>query len=130
MVDALVTADHIVGAGEKKLLGEFADAVDMESHRIMQEFASANLPAATIRAISDEPDEDLPIDFAECLTPEGKVKPLPLLRQLLRAPARIPQLIRFGARSKQAAAALARFLDSFVKDLSPQAIKDSGVADR
>jgi nucleoside phosphorylase len=130
VVDTLVTADHIIETGEEKSrLARFADAVDMESNRVMQEFALANLPVATIRAISDESDEDLPIDFAECLTPEGKVKALPLLRQLLLSPSRVPHLVRFGVRSKRAAAALAEFLDSFVKTLTPQAIKsDLGVS--
>jgi adenosylhomocysteine nucleosidase len=131
IVDTLLSADRIVGSGqEKSRLAHFADAVDMESHRIMQEFAAAGLPAATVRAISDESDEDLPIDFAQCLTADGKVKALPLLRQLLRSPAKLPGLVRFGGRSKKAAAALAEFLDSFATELTPQAMKDSGVAAR
>ena len=131
IVDALLTSDRIVGSGEEKSrLGEFADAVDMESYRIMQEFALANLPAATIRAISDESDEDLPMDFAECLTPQGKVKPWPILRQLLRRPSSVVALVRFGGRSRKAAAGLAQFLDSFVKDLTPQTVSGSGMAAR
>ena len=129
-VDTLLTADRIIETGEEKSrLARIADAVDMESHRIMQELAFANLPVATIRAISDESNEDLPIDFAECLTPEGKVRALPLLRQLLRSPSRVPHLVRFGVRSRKAAAALAEFLDAWIKTLTPQAIKsDLGVA--
>jgi nucleoside phosphorylase len=130
MVDVLLTTDHIIETGEEKSrLARFADAVDMESNRIMQEFAFESVSVATIRAISDESDENIPIDFSECLTPEGKVKPLPLLRQLLGSPSRVPHLVRFGVRSKRAAAALVEFLDSFIENLTPQAMKTNlGVA--
>jgi len=38
--------------------------------------------------------------------------------------------VRFGGRSRKAAAGLAQFLDSFVKDLTPQTVSGSGMAAR
>jgi len=129
LVDTLLTADHIVESGEEKSrLARLADVVDMESHRIIKEFAFSNLPAAAIRAVSDGSDEDLPVDFSRCLTVEGKLKPGPLLKSLLESPSKVPDLIRFGARSKRAARNLAQFMDSFVRAITPQTVgSEAGV---
>lgn len=130
VVKVLLTSDHIVGTGEEKnRLAFFGDAVDMESNTLMREFIGQGIPSLTVRAISDASDEDLPIDFSECLTPEGKVKPLPLLQRILRRPSKIPALISFGARSKRSAANLTKYLDSFIGALTPELMKtDLGVA--
>ncbi|HKW62261.1 MAG TPA: hypothetical protein VJN89_06920 [Candidatus Acidoferrum sp.] len=130
LVDVLLTADHIVETSEEKnRLAFWGDAVDMESQAIMSEFLGEGIPSLTIRAISDANDEDLPLDFNACLTTEGKVKPVPLLKRLLSRPAKTMDVIRFGVRSKRAARNLARFLDSYVLALTPEAIKnDIGVA--
>ena len=129
-VSVLLTSDHIVETGEeKKRLAFFADAVDMESNKLMEGFAYQGIPSVTLRAISDESDEDLPINFDQCLSPEGKVQPVPLLQRLLRRPSKIPALVRFGLRSKKAARSLTNFLDGFVASLTPEIIKtDVGVA--
>ena len=124
LVETMLTSDHIVeSVVEKTRLGNFADAVDMESKWIMEEFAGEDIPIVTIRAISDESDEDLPLDFTECLTQEGKLRPVSLLKSLIKKPAKVPDLVRFGIRSKKAAANLAQFLDSFCAAVTPQYIK-------
>ena len=130
IVQALLTSDHIVETREEKArLAFFGDAVDMESNRLMRELSGEGIPSVTVRAISDASDEDLPIDFDQCLSPEGKVKPIPLLQRLVRRPSKIRALVRFGVRSKKAAASLASFLDSFTAALTPEAVRaDLGVA--
>jgi nucleoside phosphorylase len=123
LVETLLTADHIIETGEEKSrLAVFADVVDMESVHVMEVFRSEGLPVATIRAISDASDENLPIDFTEAVSPDGRVKIVSLLRQLIGRPAKIPDLVRFGLRSKGAARKLAAFLDSFVESLTPEVL--------
>jgi len=130
IVDVLLTSDHIVQTSEEKnRLAFFGDAVDMESNMLMGQLDAQGIPCVTVRAISDASDEDLPIDFSEFLTSSGKVKAVPLLQRILRRPSKIPALVRFGTRSKKAAANLSGFLDSFVSVLSQEVIKTgSGVA--
>jgi nucleoside phosphorylase len=123
LVETLLTADHIIETGdEKSRLAVFGDVVDMESVHVMEVFRGEGLPVATIRAISDASDEDLPIDFTEAVAPDGRVKIVSLLRQLIGRPAKIPDLVRFGLRSKGAACKLAPFLDGFVESLTPEAL--------
>jgi hypothetical protein len=88
----------------------------------MEVYLGEGLPVATIRAISEASDEDLPIDFTEAVAPDGRVKIVSLLRQLIGRPAKIPDLVRFGLRSKGAACKLAPFLDGFVESLTPEAL--------
>lgn len=130
IVGTLLTSDHIVETSvEKERLAFFGDAVDMESNSLMLALAGQEIPSVTVRAISDASDEDLPIDFSQCLSPEGRVKPIPLIRRVFRRPSKIPALVRFGTRSKKAAANLANFLDSFTAALRPEIVKvDLGVA--
>lgn len=130
IVGALLTSDHIVETSEEKeRLAFFGDAVDMESNSLMRELVGKGIPSVTLRAISDASDEDLPIDFSQCLSPEGRVKAIPLLQQVFSRPSKIPALVRFGTRSKKAATNLANFLDSFTAALKPEIIKaDLGVA--
>jgi adenosylhomocysteine nucleosidase len=114
-VDDLITVDRVVQtASEKTRLAFFGEVVDMESAIIMSSFASASVPVVTVRAISDAADEDLPIDFDRCLTPQGAVRPMSLVNAIVRRPGNLPNLVRFGRQSNMAAQKLAAFLDNFV----------------
>jgi adenosylhomocysteine nucleosidase len=114
-VETLITVDRVVQtASEKKRLAFFGEVVDMESAIIMSTFAAASVPVVTIRAISDAADEDLPIDFDRCLTPQGTVRPMSLMNAIVRRPGNLPNLVRFGRQSNMAAQTLAAFLDNFV----------------
>ena len=124
VVDTLLTADRIVETREEKhRLAVFADVVDMESSHVMSGFTSENLPVATIRAIRDSSKEDLPIDFAKCLTPRGQIKRGALLKELVGHPAKVPQLVRFGRQSRNAARGLTVFLDGFIEALTPDVLQ-------
>jgi adenosylhomocysteine nucleosidase len=117
-IETLITVDRIVPtAAEKERLSFFGEAVDMESALIMSHFAAAGVPIVTIRAISDAADEDLPIDFDRCLTPQGAIKPMSIVNAIVRRPGKLPNLVRFGRQSYQAAQRLATFLDDFVAAL-------------
>jgi adenosylhomocysteine nucleosidase len=117
-IETLITVDRIVPtAAEKARLAFFGEAVDMESAIIMSHFTAATVPVVTIRAISDSSDEDLPIDFDRCLTPQGAIKPMSLVNAIVRRPGNLPNLVRFGRQSNQAAKKLAGFLDKFIAAL-------------
>jgi nucleoside phosphorylase len=117
-IETLITATRIVPTAEEKArLSFFGEAVDMESAIVMSHFVAAAVPVLTIRAISDSADEDLPIDFDRCLTPQGAIKPMSLVNAIVRRPSKLPSLVRFGRQSNLAAQRLAGFLDTFIAAL-------------
>jgi len=128
LIDGLLTADHIVDSHEEKSrLAVFGDAVDMESFHVVTTFAQDNIPVVVIRGISDGNDEDLPVNFEKCLTPAGSVKIVPLLKDVLVQPSKVPALIRFGRQSRAAAEKLARFLDDYIQALTPEILSQKNV---
>jgi nucleoside phosphorylase len=115
ILETMITSMALVTTAEEKTrLAFFGQAVEMESALILSHFAESHAHLASIRAISDVADEDLPIDFDRCLTPQGAIKPLSLLNQLVRRPTLLPRLVEFGKQSHTAAQNLATFLDSFL----------------
>lgn len=119
VVDKCITSRQLLGqAQSKRTMGEFGDIVDMESFKIMSVVAGPQVPAITVRVISDTVDEDLPLDFSRVLDQSGRVLTRQLLLQLARHPHRIPALIRFGRESQKAAERLADFLDRYVEAIA------------
>lgn len=117
-IETLITVDRIVSTAEEKArLSFFGEAVDMESAMIMSQFVAVTVPALTIRAVSDAADEDLPVDFDRCVTPQGAIKPMSLVNAIVRRPSKLPNLVRFGRQSNHAAQRLASFLDGFIAAL-------------
>jgi adenosylhomocysteine nucleosidase len=118
-IENLVTVLQIADtASEKSRLSFFGEAVDMESAIIMSCFVAEGVPVVAVRAISDAADEDLPIDFDRCLTPQGTVRKMSLVNAIVRRPGSLPNLIRFGRQSNLAAQKLVKFLDDFVVSLA------------
>ena len=114
-IEELITVDRLVRTAEEKAsLAFFGEAVDMESALVMSHFATAATPVIALRAVSDGSDEDLPIDFDRCLTPQGAIKPMSLLNAIVRRPGKLPNLVKFGQQSNNAAQKLALFLDEFI----------------
>ncbi len=87
-----------------------ADAVEMESEIIRRLARERGIPSATVRVISDAASETLPLDFNALLTPKMELDFARLVGGLVRSPSTIPELIRFGGRTKRAAARLAGVL--------------------
>ena len=87
-----------------------AAAVEMESAVIQELCATRGIPCATVRAISDAADEDLPLDFNACFTAENQFRYGRLMLAVLRAPQKIPALLRLGRNSSFAARQLAHIL--------------------
>jgi nucleoside phosphorylase len=115
VVGQFYSAPRVVGrAGEKKHLGNRADAVEMESFGVLRQAREFGVPAVAIRAISDVADENLPLDFNPALTPEGRMSVPRVIGQLALRPQALPGLLRLGRQSKQAARSLCEFLDGYI----------------
>ena len=124
IVPRFYTSDRIVvRVEEKNSLSRIAAAVDMESWEILRESSAWSVKAIAIRAISDAANETLPFDFSSLLDPRGNVVGSKLALALVRAPHKLPALIRLGRNCRRAASALASFLDSFVGELAGQHLR-------
>jgi nucleoside phosphorylase len=91
-----------------------ADAVEMESGIITWLCRELKLPCVTLRAISDTAHENLPLDFNALMTADQKLSGAKLAVALLRAPQKIPALMRLGRNSGRAANQLAEVLHSAI----------------
>jgi adenosylhomocysteine nucleosidase len=121
-VEYFYTADTVANSvSEKVRLGETADAIEMESFQILAEAHRHGVPAVAIRAVSDSVDRDMPLDFNRAIGKNGEIGMLRALQQVVAAPSRLPQLVRFGFESARAARKLARFLDRYLRCLGADA---------
>ncbi len=129
-VGSLITASHLVAArNEKRALAVFADAVDMESFKIMQIAESRGIRSLALRAVSDEADDEVPEYLAQVIRPDGTVRKMSLLARVAAHPSDLGRLVRLGQRSTAAAEKLARFLDEFVGRITRMGITVPGKAD-
>jgi nucleoside phosphorylase len=128
VLETMITGTALVSTvAEKARLAFFGDAVEMESAIVLSQFAGASAHLLALRAISDRADEDLPVDLDRCLTPQGSIKPMNLLNQIVRRPANLPHLISFGKQSYAAAQKLARGLENLISAV-PAALENASVA--
>jgi len=115
-VNALVSVNVILRTAEDKArLRDLADAVDMESLAILTETRRAGIAAVAVRCIADTAQCDLPCDFGKMVDPYGRIRLWQAALEPLRAPQRIPAMLRFAIASHQAARRLAGFLDGYVE---------------
>jgi adenosylhomocysteine nucleosidase len=106
-------ADHVlISTAEKRETRQVtdADAVEMESGIIRTICRERGIPSATVRVISDDANEDLPLDFNQLTDAHGQIRQGRLLGELLKRPWRVPRLIRLGLQTQQAARTLAAVL--------------------
>lgn len=119
IVDRLLMASTMIASVEdKQRLGRMAAAVEMESFAVLTEAAAHAIPAIAIRAISDGVDEDLPMNFDRVLDENGNVVTSKIASAVMRAPHKLPALMKLGRRSRAAAVKLAEFLDQYVSALA------------
>ena len=118
-IATLLTTDHVVNtATEKNRLSELAEAVDMESFAILDAANKNKVPCAVVRVISDSFDRNMPAELATIVDPQGHVKIAGVVRYVAKHPLTVPALMRLGRDSKNAAEALAHFLESYINKLS------------
>ncbi|MFZ0640826.1 MAG: hypothetical protein WA020_09600 [Candidatus Acidiferrales bacterium] len=130
VIDRLLTSSTMVLSAEgKRRLGNMAGAVEMESFAVVTEAVAKSIPAIAIRAISDEVDEDLPMDFGGVLDDSGNVKTGRIVRALARAPQKLPALVRLGRHSRAASMKLAEFLERYVSGLAAASGKVAEMAE-
>lgn len=119
VVESFYTSNRVVNSSREKLhLGKVADAVEMESFHVMTAALRAGIPAVAVRAISDPVEKNLPLDFNRVVDKYGNIRWMPALSELAKAPARLPQLLRFGLDGSRAARNLAQFLNKYVTILA------------
>src|SRR3974390_964319 len=117
--DCLFTSDQmLLTAKQKGDCSSKAQSVDMESFEIVKTACAWGARSVVLRAVSDSAGEDLPIDFSLTLSKKSHVSVSKVIFQLVKNPRALPALIRFGRQSRQAAQALANFLDSYISKLS------------
>jgi nucleoside phosphorylase len=117
-VEWFCTVNHVVSTPEeKRRLGSRFDAVEMETFEVMGESLAFGIAPVAIRTVSDEVDENLPLDFGKVTTDDGKVSLPRVLKEVARRPQSIPGLMRLGKHSRYAAESLAEFLDRYVVTL-------------
>jgi adenosylhomocysteine nucleosidase len=104
-------------AQQKSVLATKADVVEMESFDVVKEGYAWGARGVAIRAISDRADEDLPIDFNRTISSNNQVSVPRVLAEVVRNPGTLGPLIRFGKQSRNAAEALARFLEAYLPKL-------------
>lgn len=88
-----------------------ADVVEMESGIIRQLCRERGVPSATVRAVSDAANDDLPVDFNQLMTPDMRVHFGKLAAVLIRSPGTIAGLLRLRRSTVDAAQRLATVLE-------------------
>jgi nucleoside phosphorylase len=117
-VSNFVTCSRIVNSpAEKRQLSMVADVVEMESFQVLRLAHEAGVPAVAVRAISDDAHSAVPFDFNPFIGANGKIQWPSAVLAVMKAPQKLPQLIRFGKESSRAARNLSQFLDGYVKVL-------------
>ncbi|HUN63773.1 MAG TPA: hypothetical protein VMU53_17370 [Candidatus Sulfotelmatobacter sp.] len=130
--DCLFTTEKVlVKAQQKQICASRAQSVDMESFEIVKAAKAWGARTVVLRAISDLPEEDLPIDFNRTISKENQISVGKVMIELAKNPLVLPRLVRFGKQSRYAAQRLATFLDGYVQALSaldPGTLKQEAAA--
>jgi len=92
--------------------------VDMESIAIAGVCARRGVPFLIVRSITDLLDEDLPLDFNQYRTPDGRVDPRKVAKAALLRPAAIKGLLDLRQRSRLCAERMAQFVERLVPLIS------------
>jgi adenosylhomocysteine nucleosidase len=92
-----------------------ADAVEMESSVIRTICLQSHIPSATVRVVSDDATQDLPLDFNALMTSEDRINYWKLLRAVVSRPSRIGKLVEFQRQTSAAARKLGAVLEELLR---------------
>ncbi|MGZ4961018.1 MAG: phosphorylase family protein [Limisphaerales bacterium] len=92
-----------------------ADAVEMESSVIRTICKEFRIPSATVRVISDDAHQDLPLDFNALMTSEDRIDYPKLIWTVLSRPSRIPKLMEFQRQTIAASQKLGSVLQDLLR---------------
>ncbi|HWD18800.1 MAG TPA: hypothetical protein VHB20_05930 [Verrucomicrobiae bacterium] len=92
-----------------------ADAVEMESSVIRTICRELGIPSVTIRVISDDARQDLPLDFNALMTSEDRINYFKLVGAILRHPGRVPKLMEFQRQTVEASRRLGAVLEELLR---------------
>jgi adenosylhomocysteine nucleosidase len=106
----------VITRAEKNALREQtgADVVEMESGFIQRACLDRQIPCATVRSVSDTAQDDLPLDMNLMCDANQNLSSAKLTFAILKAPQRIPALMRLGKNCSLAASKLADVLAAVV----------------
>jgi hypothetical protein len=102
----------VTTATEKRALRQQtgAEAVEMESGIIRAICAQRNIPSATVRVISDDANQDLPLDFNRLMDSDQNLSGARLALALARSPRKIGALLKLQKQTQAVAEELAQVL--------------------
>ncbi|MGD1083210.1 MAG: hypothetical protein ABSA47_00505 [Verrucomicrobiota bacterium] len=92
-----------------------ADVVEMESSVIRNICREQKIPSATIRVISDDARQDLPLDFNALMTPEDRINHAKLFWAVVSRPWKIAKLIEFQQQTVAASRLLGAALGELLR---------------
>ncbi len=103
----------ISSAHGKRMLYDLsgAAAVDMESDIVAAGAARCDIPLLVLRAIADPADRSIPASALVGIGPDGRSRPVAVLRALLARPAELPSLVRLARDFRLGARALRALAD-------------------
>jgi len=108
----------VITATEKRALRQQtgADAVEMESGVIRAICGEHAVPSATVRVISDDANEDLPLDFNRLMDSDQNLKYAKLTAALLKSPGKLGALLKLQKQTQAAAETLAPVLVKIISN--------------
>ncbi len=107
----LVSTQRIIdNAQSKKALAaeSRAVAVDMESFGVAAAATGAKIPFAVLRAIADPAERSVPLAAQKGVDPDGRLRPLAVMAELLRYPSELADIARLARDNNRAMRALGR----------------------
>jgi adenosylhomocysteine nucleosidase len=108
---AIAGVDHpLQTLAEKRALHAVsgAEAADMESHIVARLATGHGLPFAVVRVVADTAEGEVPHAAVAGFAEDGGLNVLAVIASLARAPGQLPAMMRLGADTRRAFAALFR----------------------
>jgi adenosylhomocysteine nucleosidase len=116
---ALLTVREVVESAAQKArlwMETGALAVDMESAAVMAWAAARGVPAAVVRAVSDDAERGIPAALAAAVSEDGRVRPLRAVTAALTRAAAFGDLLELRAGTEAALRSVAAALATLARD--------------